>query len=144
MKYADRIIVPSQTTRDDLLKLGCPEKVINVIPEAVDPSFHKCTREIVESTRRRYNLNSKYLLAVGTSYRKNIERIIQAFEKVRVGRRLKLVVIGEVRKPMHFVRNVVYLGSVTQRDIVPMYAGSEALLYPSLYEGFGLPILEAF
>lgn len=144
LKYANKVIVPSDTTKSDFAKMGYPEKSIVVIPEAVDSSFHKPNREIINKTRVKYQLNSKYLLVVGTSFRKNIDRIVQAFEKVRVEHRLKLVVVGEVPKSMHFVRNVKYLGNVPQKDIVSLYSGSEALVYPSLYEGFGLPILEAF
>lgn len=142
-RYADKIIVPSNTTRDDLLKLGYSQDKIVVIPEAVDTDFIKPEKKDVNITLKKYRINEKYLLVVGSNPRKNIDRIISAFERIRTDLAMKLVVIGEIKKPIS-VRNVIFLGHIPINDVVKIYCGAEALVYPSLYEGFGLPILEAF
>lgn len=142
-KYADVIIVPSNATRDDLYKLGYSQDRIVVVPEAVDSDFNRARPEEVKSVLKKYRINEKYLLAVGTNQRKNIDRIISAFEKIRTDCSLKLVVIGEIKKQIS-VRNVIFLGHIPSPDVIKIYCGAEALIYPSLYEGFGLPILEAF
>ena len=142
-KYVMKIIVPSDTTRNDLLKFGFDKKRIVVIPEAVGEDFKKPKKSEIQKTLRKFNINDRYLLAVGTSKRKNIDRIISAFERVKAGKILKLVVIGEIHHPIE-VRNVVFLGHVPAACVPALYSGSDALIYPSLYEGFGLPILEAY
>jgi glycosyltransferase involved in cell wall biosynthesis len=142
-KYVMKIIVPSETTRNDLLKFGFNEKNIIVIPEAVGEEFKKPKKSDIQKILKKYRINDRYLLAVGTSPRKNIDRIISAFERVRVDKTLKLVVIGEVHHPVS-VRNVVFLGHVPASNVPALYSGSDALIYPSLYEGFGLPVLEAY
>jgi glycosyltransferase involved in cell wall biosynthesis len=83
-------------------------------------------------------------LSIGVTPRKNIERIVDAFEIIKAEYDLKLVVIGRHYTDVEDRRGVFYLGHVPQDDMPKLYAGSEALIYPSLYEGFGLPILEAF
>ncbi len=142
-RYADRIIVPSNTTKNDLIKLGYKQDSIVVIPEAVDPDLRKPTQKEIIKTKKRYRILGKYLLAVGTSSRKNMDRIISAFEKVRSELSSKLVVVGEVKKHVS-IRNVIFLGHVPNADLSKIYCGSDALIYPSLYEGFGLPVIEAF
>jgi len=142
-KYVMKIIVPSKTTKNDLLKFGFNEKRIVVIPEAVSEEFKKPKISEIQKILKKYSINERYLLAVGTSPRKNIDRIISAFEKVRVDKTLKLIVIGEIHHP-ESIRNVVFLGHVPAAYVPALYSGSDALIYPSLYEGFGLPILEAY
>ncbi|OGM08976.1 hypothetical protein A2159_02790, partial [Candidatus Woesebacteria bacterium RBG_13_34_9] len=143
-KEVDRMIVPSSTTKDDLLKLGFDGNKVRVIPEAPDISFKPQKREEIINLKRKYKILGKYLLAIGVTPRKNIERIIEAFEKIKAEYDLKLVVIGKHYTEVEVRRGVFYLGHVPQEDVPKLYAGSEALIYPSLYEGFGLPILEAF
>src|SRR3989344_5042371 len=107
-REVDRVIVHSQATKDDLVRLGINNQRIGVSPG------------------------------------KNIERIVQAFEKIKSGSGLKLVVIGHPYSKISPKRGVVYLGHVPQPELPIFYSGARALIYPSLYEGFGLPILEAF
>ncbi len=143
-KYVDKIIVPSDTTKIDLIKLGFKEERVVVIPEAVDADLKKPSIKEISLIKKKYRILGDYLLAVGTKHpRKNVERIISAFEKVRIDHSLKLVFIGEAKKPVS-VRNVVFLGHIPREDVSKVYCGSEALIYPSLYEGFGLPVIEAY
>lgn len=142
-RYVDKIIVPSLTTLGDLVNLGVKEERIVVIPEAVDDDLKKPTVKEVLNIKKKYRISDKYLLSVGTSPRKNIDRIITAFERVRTEKPCKLVVVGEMKKHLS-VRNVIFLGHIPTSDMAKIYCGAEALIYPSLYEGFGLPILEAY
>lgn len=144
-KESRRVIVPSDATRKDLVELGFEENIIRVIPEAVSGDFKKATEAEITSLKRKYKISGDYVLSVGMNPRKNTERIIQAFDKARSGRDLKLVFIG-LPKYMNVSegRNIRIAGHVESRELRIFYSGAKALIYPSLYEGFGLPILEAF
>jgi alpha-1,3-rhamnosyl/mannosyltransferase len=77
--------------------------------------------------------------------RKNTERIIKAFEHSSAGKDIKIVFVGQPKyMKIKESRNVRILGNVSVDDLAGLYSGATALIYPSLYEGFGLPILEAF
>lgn len=144
-KESRRVIVPSNATRDDLVNIGMREEIIRVIPEAVSESFKKATDEEVVALKRKYKISGEYVLSVGMNPRKNTQRIIEAFDKARSGRDLKLVFIG-TPKYMNVVesRNIRIAGHIDSSELKTFYSGAKALIYPSLYEGFGLPILEAF
>lgn len=142
-KYVDKIIVPSSSTREDMINVGFKEEKIVIIPEAPDPELKRPLRDDILKTMKRYRINGNYLLAIGTNPRKNVDRIISAFEKLRADSSIKLVFIGEIKKAV-LVRNVIFLGHIPREDMSKIYCGCEALIYPSLYEGFGLPVLEAF
>lgn len=140
----DSIIVPSETTRDDLVKLGISKDRIVAIPEAPGPVFKPASKNKISKIKRKYRISRKYLISIGIAPRKNTERIIDAFEKVRAGEGLSLVLVGEPKLEISERRGVKIIGHVPLEDLPSLYSGSEALVYPSLYEGFGLPILEAF
>ena len=90
IKEVDRIIVPSQATKDDLTALKVKRNNITVIPEAPDPDFKKAKDSGVKETKKNYQIN-KYLLAIGTAKRKNIGRIVKAFEKINQNQELQLI-----------------------------------------------------
>lgn len=139
-----RIIVPTNATKSDLVKLGLSEEIIRVIPEAASSQYQKVSVDQVESVKRKYKIFGKYLIAVGMDPRKNTERIIKAFDLSKAGKELKLVFVGQPKyMKVKLSRNIRVLGFVGS-DLPALYSGAEALIYPSLYEGFGLPILEAF
>lgn len=142
-KEVDRVIVPSETTKTDLIKLGVEKRKIVVISEAPDPIFARSKKAAVDELKKRFRIPGKYLLAIGVAPRKNLERIIEAYEKVKQGG-LKLVIVGQSEMQTHQKRGVIMTGHVAKEDMPVLYSGAEALVYPSLYEGFGLPILEAF
>lgn len=142
---SNRVIVPTESTKADLIRLGFDESVIRVIPEAAAEVYKESTATEVEKVKRKYRIFGKYLLSVGMDPRKNTERIIKAFELSKAGKDLKLVFVGQPKyMKVRQSRNVFILGRVEQADMAVLYSGAEALVYPSLYEGFGLPILEAF
>lgn len=143
-KVVDRVIVPSKKTADDVSELGIEKKKVRVIPEAPDPIFKPAGKKEVEKLKKKYGVTGGYLLAVGVNPRKNIKRIIKAFLKIRKDRDLKLLVVGETFIGVKEKKGVRFLGHVDQAEMPLLFSGAEALVYPSLYEGFGLPILEAF
>ncbi len=144
-KYANAVITPSQATKKDLIEYGFNRDIIYVIPEAVDPLIRKKLPEDVESYKQSHSLPKKYILAVGVTSRKNIKGILSSFSLLGDKYdKLSLVIIGNNYSKEKIPKNVVFLGHVANSDLAYLYCGSELLLYPSFYEGFGLPIIEAF
>ena len=153
---ATHIIAVSQQTRRDLITFyGLPPEKISVIHEAADRRFRPQSPENVASARERYRLPERYLLFVSTiEPRKNLTRLLQAFERVHAaGLTDALVIVGKrgwlygdffaavEKSPVRQV--VIFPGFVPDADLPAVYAGAQALAFPSLYEGFGLPVLEA-
>jgi mannose-1-phosphate guanylyltransferase len=154
VKKAAGIIAVSQTTKRDLVKhLGIPEERISVVYEGVDHRLFKPTsRRLVDYP---------YLLFVGSEHpRKNFGQLLRAFFKLKSERRfkdLKLVKVGKAGGPeaefrkqtlqvineMNIARDVVFVDYVANEDLPAYYSGAECFILPSLYEGFGLPPLEA-
>jgi glycosyltransferase involved in cell wall biosynthesis len=141
---ARRIIVPSEFSRRELIEaLNLPGDHISVVPNGVDESFSPSADP--EPVRRVYDLSGPYVLLVGTRIaRKNLTALgIAARRLQQLG--LELVSAGSDRywaqaeqpPPMRM------LGYVEERHLPGLYAGATALAMPSLYEGFGLPALEA-
>lgn len=141
IKESKAIIVPSHATKNDLLSLGVKKERIFVAGEGVDEEFSPASPQEVQMVKRKYKVIGKYLLAFA-SFRKNLEMVIKAFEMVKGGKDLKLVVIGQ--KLDLTKRGIRFTGYVTKKELIALYTGAEALVFPSFYEGFGLPILEAF
>ncbi len=150
-KEVDAIIADSQSTKKDLvgiIKIN-PDK-IHVIYPGLDRNHFKIqpSREI-SRVKRKYGL-SRYILTVGTREpRKNFSRIVKAFKKLNLGNDFQLAIVGkygwggQTPSTKHQTSNVKLLGYVPDDDLAPLYSGAECFVYPSLYEGFGLPVLEA-
>jgi hypothetical protein len=144
-KESSRVLVPSNSSKDDLIKLGFKAEIIRVTPEAVPEGFKKVSEEEISRLKKKYNISGDYVLSVGMNPRKNTKRIIEAFDKTRFGKDLKLVFIGLPKyMKVEEKRNIRIAGHVEESDLPAFYSGAKALIYPSLYEGFGLPVLEAF
>jgi glycosyltransferase involved in cell wall biosynthesis len=140
-----RIIVPTCATKADLVSLGFTEKIIRVIPESISKGFRKLPVAQTTEILRKYKIFGDYILSIGLDPRKNTERIIKAFEHSSAGNDFKIVFVGHPKyMNISESRNIRILGKVDFPDLVGLYSGAKALIYPSLYEGFGLPILEAF
>ncbi|MFH1841119.1 MAG: glycosyltransferase family 1 protein [Candidatus Shapirobacteria bacterium] len=135
------IIADSQATKKDLVEiLGIDPKRIRVVYLAADPIY-----KVGEKPK----IKRPYLLMVGTREpRKNLERGIRAWKEAKLD--LDLVIAGKYgwgedktgSKVQRF-KGIRVLGYVPKGDLPGLYAGAEAFVYPSLYEGFGLPVLEA-
>ncbi len=149
---ADMLIASSAYTRDELTELlGIPTDRIRVVPMGVDPRFRPCPNPA--TVRRLTGLKEPYVIAVGTlEPRKNLVSIIAAMEALADrGLDVPLVVVGgrgwrdqELRARLATTTaRVIPVGRVSDDDLVSLYTGARCLVFPSLYEGFGLPILEA-
>lgn len=143
-KEADLIIVPSNATKSDLVNLGFDQARIHVVYEAAN--HKKASEKAVEEIKRKYKITGDYALAIGVHPRKNTPRIIKAFENATAGKDMKLVLVGHPTLNMNKQqRNVRFTGRVdSESEMDALYTGASVLLYPSLYEGFGIPILDAF
>ncbi len=142
-KEVNRIIVPSQSIKNDLTNLGFSKAKIRVISEAVDEIFMPQSKQKIKNLKVKYNIKNDYLLSVGVGGRKNTQRLIEAFNKLDSAYNLQLVLIGN-NFEFKNQKNIIFTGHVSKSDLSIFYSGAKALIYPSIYEGFGLPILEAF
>ena len=146
---ADRIIAVSDSTRTDLIELCAvaPEK-IRVVHNGLSPVF----RPPRDATRS--PIDSPYILHVGTHEpRKNIVNLLHAFSMLRAGSEVVLVQVGGpgwetvdlhgLTRKLGVDDRVRFLGAVEPSELPSLYAHARVFVYPSLYEGFGLPILEA-
>ncbi len=155
-RRADHIIaVSEQSKRDISAAYGIPSAKVTVIYEAADPRFRPQPAETVAAIHGRYGLPDRYVLFVGTiEPRKNLGRVLAAFEQLHAeGLTDALVVVGK-RGWLYddfFARlegspaksAVIFPGFVPDADLPAVYAGAQALAFPSEFEGFGLPVLEA-
>jgi len=157
-RAASRILADSEATRQDLIRYyDVPETKIAVVYPGRDESLSAVhDPEILAATRARYGLAPDYLLYVGTLHpRKNLVRLIQAFAAVleTAPEGLQLVLAGQkgwltddilaqVRK-LGLEDRVILTGYVPDEDLPALLSGALAFAYPSLYEGFGFPVLEA-
>lgn len=149
-RSATAIIVPSRSTADDCIAAGLPAARISVIPHGSRPEPR--TAEDVAELRARYSLDRDYVLWCGTiEPRKNLPALLDAFASAASELDgLDLVLVGPVgwgdlpAVPAGLVpERVKMLGPLSRRDLHTAYAGATAFCYPSLREGFGLPVLEA-
>jgi len=153
---ATHLISVSNSTKKDLMAtFSVPAKRISVVHEAVNTGhFFPRTKHEIAQTRAKYGLAGKYFLYVGTIQpRKNLFRLIEAFAKAKL-EQTDLVLAGsrgwlneEIYKApekFNISNHVRFLGFVPDEDLPALYSGAIGTTFPSLYEGFGLPILEAF
>lgn len=150
-KRKARIIAVSRTTKQDLIEyLDYPQYLIDVVHEALPKDFvHAAatmTEETYEQIKIELQLNKPYILFVGTQEpRKNLGRLIQAWQTLAKDFDLRIVGDkgwGEAKETYTF--SPIYMGRVSDKKLSVLYAEASAFVYPSLYEGFGLPILESF
>jgi glycosyltransferase involved in cell wall biosynthesis len=149
---ADRVLADSEATRSDLVRLMgvAPEKV-TVLYSGVDSRFHPAPEPGErERLAAEYGIGSRpYVLSVGTVQpRKNYARLIRAFS--RLPGEIELLIGGgrgwlyeEVLAEAERHQRVRMLGFVADADLPALYRGAALFAFPSLYEGFGLPVLEA-
>lgn len=136
--------------------LEIPTERIHVVHLAAAPRFERLAEVPTEQLRKRFQVEGPFLLAVGTlEPRKNLGRLLDAYGALPEGLRRRwplLLVGGEGWHHEHLLRqlaerpelaNVRRLGQVSQEDLLDLYNGADLFVYPSLAEGFGLPLLEA-
>lgn len=142
-KEVDRIIVPSSSAKEDLIEFGVDANKIRVIYESNNIS--KATPDRVEEIKRKYKISGDYILTIGSAFYKNSENVVKAFDLSSTGQDIKLVIIGrQTNTKISERRNIRVTGFVTDEDYAAICTGAKAFVFPSLYEGFGIAILDAF
>ena len=153
-READRVIAISQRTKEDVMELGgVSADRIDVIYQSCSPRFAETvSQEQMEAVRSRYGLSERFILSVGSiEERKNILLAVEALHHlpqnvylVAVGRQTgysqKVLKIAEERG---LAGRVHFLHGVPDADLQALYQMAEVFVYPSRYEGFGIPIIEA-
>lgn len=150
---ADSVTAISQGTSGRLLERFGRSTDAIVCP-AVSDSFRRPSGEIIKAVLAKYSLAHPYLLAVATwEPRKNLAMLIRTFNGMKAGGELAaidLVLVGgkgwkyrEMNALVTGSRSVILTGYVSDDDLPALYAGAEAFVFPSVYEGFGIPVLEA-
>lgn len=153
-RVADHIVAISEQTRTDLIRfLHLPPEKISVIHQGCNSLFWKtCSKEFFQNVRTRYNLPEKYLLYIGTiEERKNLMGIIRAIHLKNID--IPLVAIGrkigdyyiKVREYItsNNIKNIYFPDRVLTDELPAIYQNAECFVYPSFFEGFGIPLLEA-
>ena len=155
VKHADKVIAVSEETKRDLIELyAVSENKIAVVYQSVNPIFYDSTlRNTSIDIHTKYNLPKKYVLNVGSFYpRKNQAALIEAFDAIKHEVEEDLVLVGstgnvkaiqaliadkKLEQRVHIVSNV------TNEDMPALYQQASVFVFPSLHEGFGVPVLEA-
>jgi glycosyltransferase involved in cell wall biosynthesis len=154
-RTADRIIVPSETTLRDVIRmLGIDASKIDLVPQGIGATNAQRT-ESEETLRRRYDLGTRPIVFTLSLKRKhkNLERLLDALASIPPERRPVLVLAGhatpyerELRAhatQLDLTADTRFLGWVSHEELEGLYRASTCFVFPSLYEGFGLPVLEA-
>jgi glycosyltransferase involved in cell wall biosynthesis len=154
----DHVIAVSESTKNDCINyLDIPKEKITVIHNAVDDIFKPLIdkQKIENHLKKEYNIDHPFILFVGTlEGRKNVPQLINAFYEVKkMGLNHKLILVGmkgwksepifEAIEKLGLKDEIIFPGYIPTSDLVKLYNVADVFVYPSLYEGFGLPPLEA-
>ncbi|MCK4789612.1 MAG: glycosyltransferase family 4 protein, partial [Desulfobacteraceae bacterium] len=155
---ADRIITPTWIGRDQLVEhFDIPEDVVEVIPLGLNESFlTPCDDKEIDFVKHKYALTGDYLLSVGDLHpRKNLGRVVKAFDRLKQSRNIphQLVVVGKRLQNSEGIyrktysccseASIIFTGYVPLDELRALYQGATLFVFPSLDEGFGLPVHEA-
>lgn len=158
-KHADHIVTVSAFSKKEIVSyLHIPENKISVIPNAVDHTVYRpdYTEEQIQKVLNRLRIEHEYFLYIGTiEPRKNLERLIGAYARLCREREHvpQLVLAGKKgwlcdgiykkASNLNLEKKILFLGYICQEDSPILMCGAKAFVFPSLYEGFGMPPLEA-
>ncbi|MGI6368081.1 MAG: glycosyltransferase family 4 protein [Anaerolineae bacterium] len=157
IKRADLLLADSESTLNDLVALmGVDLGRIRVVYPAVDSTFRPADHQEIARMRERHALQGPYILSLGTLQpRKNYVRLIQAYHRLRMEQHIPHSLVigggpGWLDQPIYdtiaeldLQEHVRLLGFVDEADLPALYSGAEVFAFPTLYEGFGIPVLEA-
>ncbi len=147
------IAVSAHAAAETTRLLGVPSERIDVVYHGVDPAFHPLPADEVAVFRQRQGLPERFVLCVGTlEPRKNQTRLVEAFARIHDGQ-VKLVLVGGKGwlydelftrvEALGLSKEIIFPGYVMNDELPLWYNAATILAYPSLYEGFGMPVLEA-
>ena len=152
---ADRIIAISEATRTDIMEhFGIRPQRIQVIYQTIHPIFrHTPAMETISNVREKYNLPAEFILYVGSIIRrKNLEVLIKALDLMPPKKRLPLIIVGNGKIYLDYIEqliddlklhhNIIRIKNPSLDEINIFYRLASISVYPSLMEGFGLPVLE--
>lgn len=155
-KNADRIITISNYMKRELIEdLAIPEEKISVIYNGVDDRYRVLDKEEVTRVRQKYGLDFPFILYIGyVTVKKGTANLVRAYHELkRAGSRHKLVIVGKKTRPWEEVfgtveklgleQDVIFTGYAPGEDLPGLYNAADLFVYPSFYEGFGIPPLEA-
>jgi glycosyltransferase involved in cell wall biosynthesis len=153
---ADQIIAISEQTKHDIIDFyNIKEDKITVIYQTCDERFQQPISPIdILAAKEKYKLPSAYMLYVGSIIeRKNLLRIVEALRVLPLSLDIPLVIIGDGKaykqkvidfaKKHHLLSRIIFLPHLVYAQLPAIYAGASVFLYPSEYEGFGIPVIEA-
>lgn len=156
VRRLDALITISTASRNDILKyLSVDAKKLTIIPLAAATSYRPLNREVVDQVLHRYGVQQPFILTVSSlESRKNLSRLLEAYAQLRNwSTRWSLVIVGARKwkyseifatvRRLELEPHVLFTGYVEEADLPAFYNGADLFVFPSLYEGFGLPVVEA-
>lgn len=161
LKKASKIITVSKNTKTDLIEiLKIPSEKVEIVYEGIEERFKRQPKEKVEKVKKKYKIGGDYIFYLGGfGAHKNVLSLIEAFKNLeeKFSGNLVLggatddkssprVILPEIRqkiKNYKLSKKVIFTGFITEEDLPALYSGAKVFVYPSLYEGFGRPPLEA-
>lgn len=157
VEISDEIIADSLSTKNDLIDLfEVPENKVTVVYLAAEDHFQKQTNIEINRIRKKYDIPERYMLFVGTlEPKKNLITLVEAIYHLKKVYSIveKLVIVGakgwkydplfETVKNYKLENDVIFLGYIEDKDLPSVYSGACVFTFPSIYEGFGIPLLEA-
>lgn len=157
-KKASRIVTVSEFSKKDIQnQYKIDAEKIDVTLNGMNADYKKCSDEDIQATKQRFSNNEDYFLFIGSLQpRKNLVNMFKAFDlfKKEHSSQIKLLIVGEKKwwtkdisaayQGMHHKNEVVFLGRLEPKDLCKVLSSSLALVYVSYFEGFGIPIIEAY
>jgi glycosyltransferase involved in cell wall biosynthesis len=156
-KKANRIATVSEYSKKDIVQyLGVESDDIDVVYDGSNEAFQPLAHELQEDIRSKYSQGQPYFLYLGSIHpRKNVARLLKAFDQFKKSQSspLKLLLAGrmawqtgeikEILDQLEAKEDIIFLGYVATEELPKLVASAYALTYVSLFEGFGIPLLEA-
>lgn len=157
VRKADRLVTVSEFSRQDIVsRYGIEEAKIDVVPNGAHPLYQPLSWEEKQEVKSRLTGGAQYFVFAGALHpRKNVARLLRAFVRFKKRQRsnFKLVIVGrlawkyneilELKEEMPFKEDVIWTGYQEVDALSRIMGAAYALVYPSLFEGFGIPILES-
>ncbi len=158
-EWADSIIAISEYTKQDLIKtLNIPENKIHVVYQGSDKKFQVKKNIDTTTIKSKYHITNNFIFNIGNSYpHKNIKTLVLAYKELYESGQIRhqLVIAGkkyvpetyyeikDIIKNHNLSNQIIYLDHIDDEDLVSIYNMADLFVFPSLYEGFGMPPLEA-